>query len=108
MYTRTSGLLLMRNSTCRRETSNRFDPFAVAVIKDGTVVGHVPRKLSAICLLFLRHCGVTICQIDGQRRYSRDLPQGGLEVRVYILTFTGDNTYIRILEVRVYIDLYWR
>ena len=37
---------------CRRETSNRFDPFAVAVIKDGAVVGHVPRKLSVICSLF--------------------------------------------------------
>ena len=45
MYTRTSGLLLMGEILqCRRETSKRFDPFAVAVIEDGAVVGHVPKK----------------------------------------------------------------
>ena len=39
---------------CIRETSNRHDPFAVAVVKNMIVVGHVPRKLSAMCSLFLR------------------------------------------------------
>ena len=29
---------------CERETGNRVDAFAVAVMKEGTVVGHVPRK----------------------------------------------------------------
>ena len=37
---------------CSRETSNWHDPFAVAILKDGTVVGHVPRKISAMCALF--------------------------------------------------------
>ena len=35
---------------CTRETSNRHDPFAVAVVKDDAMVGHIPRKLSAIAL----------------------------------------------------------
>ena len=39
--------------SCIRETTNRFDPFAVAVKKDGVVVGHVPIKIAAICSLFL-------------------------------------------------------
>ena len=29
---------------CRRETSGRFHPFAVVVIKDGAVVGHAPQN----------------------------------------------------------------
>ena len=33
--------------------TNQFDLFAVAVKKDSIVVGHVPRKIAAICSLFL-------------------------------------------------------
>ena len=66
--------------TCRREKFNAADPFAVAVVKEETTVGHVPRKTSSICSLFLRRNGTILCQIVGNRRYSGDLPQGGLEV----------------------------
>ena len=38
---------------CKREISNTFDPFTVAVMRGDTVIGHVPRKIS-ICSLFLR------------------------------------------------------
>ena len=31
--------------------SNMFDPFTVSIINDGEVVGHVPRRISAECLL---------------------------------------------------------
>ena len=73
---------------CQRERSNRHDPYAVAVVKDGNVVGHVPRKLSAICAMFLHRGGSITCQVNGRRQYSRDLPQGGLEVPC-MLTFCG-------------------
>ena len=33
----------------RREPSNRHDPFTVSVIQNGTVVGHLPRRISTIC-----------------------------------------------------------
>ena len=44
------------NLTCIREPGNIRDPYAVAVTKpeSSTIVGHVPRKMSAICSLFLR------------------------------------------------------
>ena len=44
------------NLTCIREPGNVRDPYAVAVTKpeSSTIVGHVPRKMSAICSLFLR------------------------------------------------------
>ena len=44
--------------SCTRETGNVFDPFVVCVQKDGDIVGHVPRKISAICSLFLRRNGL--------------------------------------------------
>ena len=39
------------NLTCVREPSNVRDPYAVAVTKteSSTIVGHIPRKMSAIC-----------------------------------------------------------
>ena len=35
--------------SCERETANTEDPYAVAVMRRSTVVGHVPRKMSAAC-----------------------------------------------------------
>ena len=39
---------------CEREPRNAEDKYAVAVKKDGTIVGHLPRKVSRVCSLFLR------------------------------------------------------
>ena len=39
---------------CRMKPFNTADPFAVTVVKYGTAVGHVPRKISCVCSLFLR------------------------------------------------------
>ena len=80
---------------CVRETGNTFDLFAVAVIRDGEIIGHVPKLISAAASLFLRHSGAIKCKVTGTRQYSRDLPQGGLEIPCQ-LTFEGsDEKYIR-------------
>ena len=42
----------------------------------GIVVGHVPRKISTVCSMFLLKGGSISCQVTGKRRYSADLPQG--------------------------------
>ena len=64
------------NLMCIREPGNVCDPYAVAVTKpeSSTIVGHVPRKMSAtcICSLFLRKGGSIFCQVSGGRRYSQD------------------------------------
>ena len=73
---------------CQRETGNRVDTFAVAVIRDGTVVGHVPKKISSVCSLYLRRGGSIVCRVTGSRRYSEDLVQGGLEIPC-VLIFEG-------------------
>ena len=52
---------------------------AVAVLKSGIIIGHLPRKISTLCSIFLRRGGSIHC-VTGRRRYSSDLPQGGMEI----------------------------
>ena len=66
---------------CEQESGNLNDAYAVAIKNGVNVIGHVPRKLSAACSLFLCLGGAMSCEItDNHRRYSVDLPQGGLEI----------------------------
>ena len=75
---------------CEREPFNNADRYAVAVLKDDTVVGHIPRKISQICSLFLARGGTITCTPIGGRRYSSDLPQRGWEIPCK-LAFTGKS-----------------
>ena len=71
--------VLGKELLCKHERHNPHDLFAIAVTKHHVVVGHLPRKYSALFWSFLRSGSIT-CIITGTRRYSRDLVQGGLEV----------------------------
>ena len=52
----------------KRELTNEYDRFAVAVLKDGEVVGHVPQALSKETFFFLRYDGnVAFCEVTGKR-----------------------------------------
>ena len=62
------------------EPTNTIDQYTVAVIRSGLVVGHLPKKISRVCSLFLRRGGTIYCIVTNTRRYSADLPQGGLEI----------------------------
>ena len=74
---------------CAQESGNSHDPYAVAIKKGSVVVGHVPRKISAICSLFLRVKTITATVTDSHRQYSNDLPQGGVEVPC-VFKFCGE------------------
>ncbi len=94
---------------CCRECGNVQDRYAVAVVRTlvdpklkrrrhktenaVTTVGHLPRKISCVCSLFLRRGGTITCEITGHRRHSSDLPQGGLEVPC-LLIFVGNKADI--------------
>ena len=61
--------------------NNIHDRNAIAIKKVNDVVGHLPQKISLICRLFLEREGSSIqCVVTSNRRYSRDLSQGGLEI----------------------------
>ena len=90
---------------CRRKVGNSHDPLSVAVIKriDGedTIVGHVPRRISALCNSFIRRGGTIQCIVDGSRRYSADLPQGGLEVPCKLLFSISTEEFCKKTETMV-------
>ena len=66
---------------CKREPENASDPYAVAVKKERTIIGHLPQKLSRMCSLFLRRGGTIKCIVTGHRKYSADLAQARARAR---------------------------
>lgn len=83
---------------CKRERINPHDPFAVAVCKEDHTVGHLPRAISSVCYMFLGKPGSSIsCKVTGLRRYSHDLPQGGMEIPCTI-EFKGDEINVNKLK----------
>ena len=82
---------------CIREPTNTADRYAVAVLRRETIIGHLPRKISKVCSLFLRRGGSIRCTVTGSRRHSSDLPQGGLEIPCSLL-FTADMKEIMKLK----------
>ncbi len=95
MFIKISGTPIQATSwtVYDRETTNSHDPYAVAVFKSGFAVGHVPRKISALCSLFIRRGGIISCQVNGSRRHSWDLPQGGMKFPC-TLTFIADEQFL--------------
>ena len=63
----------------QRKRANSEDPFAVAVMKGKTIVGYVPRRISAACAMFERRGGsiARLTTVDkaplGDGRTSADL-----------------------------------
>ena len=79
MYTtKTFGQLFL---ACAQETSNRKDPYTVCVLESGSITaGHLPRKTSAVCSMFLKKGGTIDYVLTRSTRYSIDLTQRRLEV----------------------------
>ena len=56
---------------CERDQNNVEDRYAVSVKKDGNVVGHLPKKISRVCSIFLRRGGNIQCTVVARRRFIR-------------------------------------
>ena len=85
-----------------REMTNLHDPFAVKVLKTDEIVSHLPKRISSTCSIFIRKGGIITCTVNGERRYSRDLTQGGLEIPC-LLTF-GVNNESLISKIKKMLD----
>ena len=81
---------------CEREFGNRHDSFAVAIMKDGQVVGHVPRTISCMCTLFIRRGGSILAIVIGARRRCtcRGVDNGGVELPC-VYRFAGPSSFTR-------------
>ena len=73
---------------CDGEIGNGHDSSAVAVKKGSVIVGHVPRTISTVCSSFICQGGTISAMVNGIRRYSADLDEGGIEI-LCILTFSS-------------------
>ncbi len=51
---------------CIREMTNIVDRYAVGVYKSEQLIGHLPKKISIICL---RHGGDLSCEVTRRRSY---------------------------------------
>ena len=97
VYQSTWTAVVGEELVCARELRNPQDPFAVTVTKSGNIVGHLPRKISSACAMFLQKDGRIDCQVLGTRQYSAYLPQGGLEIPC-LLKFLGDKKDVEKLK----------
>ena len=82
---------------CVLEPGNIHDRNAVAVEKDGKIIGHLPRKVSRISALFLKRGGTIRCMVTGGQRFSADLPQGGPEIPCTVV-FVGQRKEVQKLK----------
>ena len=73
---------------CKQERGNPEDLYAVSVIKDDTIVGHVSREKSRVVWYFLEHDGTVTCQVIDGRKHGK-----GLEVPC-MYHFTGKKRKI--------------
>ena len=70
--------------------------YAVATVEGDTVIGHVTCSISAVFYLFITRGGTIVCEITGARRYSADLPQGGLELPCKLLFYDSTKDITKI------------
>jgi len=86
--------MLHETLSCCRELANVHNPFAIKVMKVGAIVGHLPKKISSTCSLLIMKGGVISCKMtDSNRKYSRDLAQGGLEIPC-VITLQGTKELV--------------
>ena len=73
------------------------DKYAMALTFNDTTVGHVLKFLSKITHFFLKLRGDLVMKITGQRRYSQELDQGGMELpRTYVFTSTDAEMHAKL------------
>ena len=51
---------------CEQERPNPEDSNAFSVMKNDTIVGHVPHEKSHVVWYFIKHDGVVTCQVTDQ------------------------------------------
>ena len=55
--------LLRDHLHCQKERSNDKDRYAIAVVDDGVIVGHLPRKISLVCSFCIKRGGTIVCKV---------------------------------------------
>ena len=91
-------LLVGEMLTLEQEEGNNHDKFAVSLLKDATVIGHVPRKFSRVFWHFLRHGGTITCEVTGRKKRGK-----GLEIPC-VYCFVGTSKMIQRVKTLTSFD----
>lgn len=83
--------------TTKRETDNLFDKYAISVLKDDTVVGHVPKEISKLVAFFIKHGGMLKCVVADGGKYKHSEEAGGLEIPC-VMVFSGQRDLVERLK----------
>ena len=59
---------------CSREPTKASDRYAVVVIKDRTIIVHLPRRMCKVYSVFLRKGGLISCKVTGLKRSHSKYP----------------------------------
>ena len=71
--------------------------YAIALKQKDAIDGHIPKFLSKITYFYLKHGGDLLVEIIGKRQYSRDLPQGGMELAaLYVFKTTNLEMHLQL------------
>ena len=100
VYHKISSPVIGERLLYQREPENRYDNYAVAVKKNTTIVGHLPRKISKMSSLFLRKGGEIVCVLSGRHRHYCDLKQAGLEVPCTVI-FKGKKNLMEKVKTLI-------
>ena len=89
------GVCIM--TLCAQQSGNPHDRNAVSTLRRGTIVGHVLKKISQLCSLFLERGSLLPTTVTGDRQPSHNLPQGGLQIPCK-LTFCGPKKLVETVQ----------
>lgn len=81
----------------KREITNPYDRYAIAVMRGKRVVGHMPAEIARISWYFIRNGRRITCVITSTRRRRSNLERGGMEIPCSYI-FTGAVMYRARLE----------
>ena len=81
------------------EDSNHHDQHAVAVVKDGVVIGHMPRLVAEVSWFFLKRGGSITCRITGSKKFGV-----GLEVPCIYVYSSSAKTVKKLSKLLDHID----
>ena len=83
----------------RTKDDNDHDQHAVAVVKDGVVIGHMPRLAAEVSWFFLKRGGSITCRITGNRKFGV-----GLEVPCTYVYSSCAKTVNKLSKLLDHID----
>ena len=85
--------------TTTRDKLNINDRYAISVLEDNVIIGHLPKEISKICSYFLKRNGSIQCQVTDTNYKRSDIPKGGLEIPAILIFFGEERDIVRLEQL---------